>query len=290
MKLHLLLLIFISLSFTSVNAQYSKHKRKRSTNAGTIFFYWGNNRTFYSPSSIRFIGTDYDFTLSKVKGQDKQTRNAGDYFNPTRITLPQYNFRLGYYFVQKWAISVGVDHFNYRIKSNSEAVLNGHFGLKADSLWKGNYTDESVILDPAHFYFEHSGALNFIRIELMRSFDIWEAGRKRQFAITGNVGAGLGPVLSKSYLYFNGKQTHGSATAAGYGLGISGAIRLEFFKHVFIQGEGGFSFAHLPSIKTNISDLNQRSKQAFGFANVNLTLGILLYARPKNACDSCPKW
>jgi hypothetical protein len=206
------------------------------------------------------------------------------------MTIPQYNFRIGYYFKHKWAISVGVDHFNYVVKANSEAELNGHLDLGADSTWKGNYNQQAVTLDPSHFRYEHAGGLNFIRIEVMRSFDLLEAGKQREFALTGSLGASLGPALTTTNFYFN-KQLNSRATAlSGYGMGLSGNIRIEFFRHVFFQAEGLMGFTHLPAVRTNSTDRNMRAKQAIGFASYNISLGLMFYLNPKNACDSCPKW
>jgi hypothetical protein len=262
----LLFLFLLAVIANPADAQIRKHQRKRSTNAGTLFFYWGYNRTAYTPSTIHFIGSNYDFKLSGVRATDRQPKfGANLYLNPMNMTIPQYNFRIGYYFTEKWALSVGVDHFNYVMAHDKEVTLDGHFDMGADSLWEGNYTQESILVDPRQLHYEHSGGLNYLRVELMRSFDLLELGDRRQFAITGNVGLNIGPMLTTS-------------------------ARLEFFKHVFIQAEGGLAFAHLPGVKTRANDRNQRAKQAFGLASYNVSLGLIFYIKTKNGCDSCPHW
>lgn len=287
----LLVLFLLAVIANPADAQIRKHSRKRSTNAGSLFFYWGYNRTAYTPSSIHFLGSDYDFTLKGVKATDRQPKfGANLYLNPMNITIPQYNFRVGYYFTEKWAFSVGVDHFNYVMSHANEVTVDGHIAMSADSLWAGNYTRESKLVDPAELHYEHSGGLNYIRIELMRSFDLLELGDKRQFAITGNVGLNLGPMLTTTNFLFANEQTTRSTALSGYGIGANASARLEFFKHVFIQAEGGVAFAHLPGVKTRANDRNQRAKQAFGLASANVSLGLIFYIRAKNACDSCPHW
>ncbi len=287
----LLFIFLLALIVNPADAQIRKHQRKRSTNAGTLFFYWGYNRTAYTPSTIHFIGSDYDFTLKGVQATDRQPKfGANLYLNPVNITIPQYNFRIGYYFTEKWALSVGVDHFNYVMRHDREVTLDGHFDMTADSIWDGNYNQESVLVDPNHFHYEHSGALNYLRIELMRSFDLLELGDRRQFAITGNVGLNLGPMLTTTNFLFSNEQTNRSTALSGYGIGANASARLEFFKHVFIQAEGGLAFAHLPGVKTRPNDRNQRAKQAFGLASGNVSLGLLFYIKTKNGCDSCPHW
>lgn len=287
----LLVLFLLAVIANPADAQIRKHSRKRSTNAGSLFFYWGYNRTAYTPSGIHFLGSDYDFTLKGVKATDRQPKfGANLYLNPVNVTIPQYNFRIGYYFTQKWAFSVGVDHFNYVMSHANEVTVDGHIAMSADSLWAGNYSQESTLIDPAELHYEHSGGLNYIRIELMRSFDLLEVGDKRQFAITGNVGLNVGPMLTTTNFLFANEQTTRSTALSGYGIGANASARLEFFKHVFIQAEGGLAFAHLPGVKTRANDRNQRAKQAFGLASGNVSLGLIFYIRAKNACDSCPHW
>ncbi len=291
MHKRLFVLLLLAIIAIPANAQVRKHQRKRSTNAGTLFFYWGYNRTAYTKSNIHFIGSDYDFEMKGVKATDRQPKfGANLYLNPMNMTIPQYNFRIGYYFTEKWAISLGVDHFNYVMAPNNEVVLDGHFAMGADSLWEGNYHQESTVIDPNHFHYEHSGGLNYMRIELLRSYDIWEAGDRRQFAITGNVGLNLGPMLTTTNFRFSNEQSNRSTALSGYGIGANASVRLEFFKHLFIQGEGGLAFAHLPGVKTRLNDRNQRAKQAFGLATYNVSLGLLFYIKTKNGCDSCPHW
>lgn len=291
MHKRLFVLLLLAIIAVPANAQVRKHQRKRSTNAGTLFFYWGYNRTAYTKSNIHFIGSDYDFEMKGVKATDRQPKfGANLYLNPMNMTIPQYNFRIGYYFTEKWAFSVGVDHFNYVMAPNNEVVLDGHFGMGVDSVWQGNYQQESTVIDPNHFHYEHSGGLNYMRIELIRSYDIWEAGDRRQFAITGNVGLNLGPMLTTTNFRFANEQSNRSTALSGYGIGANASVRLEFFKHLFIQGEGGLAFAHLPGVRTRANDRNQRAKQAFGLATYNVSLGLLFYIKTKNGCDSCPHW
>ena len=49
-------------------------KKKKVTNKGKFFVYWGWNWASYTNSDIRFKGKDYDFTLSNMKAQDRQTK------------------------------------------------------------------------------------------------------------------------------------------------------------------------------------------------------------------------
>lgn len=64
---------------------------------GQFFASWGWNRSSYSKSDIYFKGEDFDFTIHDVKADDKP-KPFGIYFlSPGDLTLPQTNYRLGYF-------------------------------------------------------------------------------------------------------------------------------------------------------------------------------------------------
>jgi hypothetical protein len=92
-------LFFLLFQF-SLHSQELKHK-------GSFYFYWGYNREFYSKSDIRFTGKEYDFTLQNVHANDRQSKlDADPYLHLNQLTIPQYNYRLGYFINNK------IFHFN----------------------------------------------------------------------------------------------------------------------------------------------------------------------------------
>lgn len=288
---NLVLFLLLMCFAPGMNAQVRKHKKKNSTAAGTLFFYWGYNRSYYTHSNIRFIGPDYDFKLKDVVAYDRPDKfRASVYFNPTTITVPQYNARLGYYLRDKWAISAGVDHYKYVMADHNEVLLDGFIADGIDTTWSGNYDDEPVVTDRNKFHYENTNGVNFIRIELMRSFDLLEFGSQRQIALTGNLGAGLGPILTYNDLNFAQSHTFATSSISGYGVGINGSLRLEFFRHFFVSMESGLGFIHLTHVRTRPDDRDQFAKQKFGFSSYFATAGAIFYLRPKNGCDSCPNW
>ena len=75
----------------------SKSEKYTAHNKGKFYVYWGGNRETFSKSDIRFKGADYDFTLYDVEAHDKPKGWHVDYVNPGRMTIPQTNFRMGYF-------------------------------------------------------------------------------------------------------------------------------------------------------------------------------------------------
>lgn len=295
MKSTILALITVIISGLCASGTYaqqvSNHKKKHSTDKGTFFFYWGYNRSYYTKSDIRFVGSDYDFKLKNVTAYDRpDTFSVKNYFSPNRLTIPQYNGRLGYYFNNRWAITVGVDHYKYVMADQNHVLLDGHIGQGVDSTWSGNYNDQPVVTDRNKFHYENTNGCNFIRFELMRSFDLYELGKRRQIALTGNIGAGVGPCVTFNDLNFGGRHTIATPSLSGFALGLNGSLRLEFFKHFFVQMESGLGYVNLVHVKTRPDDRNQFARQDFCFSSYFAAAGVMLYLHPKNGCDSCPNW
>src|ERR1043165_81987 len=88
------LIIILSLSMC---AQANNKKLFTEDKKGTCYVYWGYNRDFYSRSNIHFRSPDYDFTVYKVKASDRPSSFGDVYFDPTRMSIPQYNYRFGYF-------------------------------------------------------------------------------------------------------------------------------------------------------------------------------------------------
>ena len=110
------------------------------SNKGKLYVFWGWNRTAYSKSDIRFNGNNYDFTLRNVKSIDKKTKfDLNTYFNPSKATIPQYNFRVGYFINSKYNVSIGVDHMKYVVRDLQDVKISGyiHSGSEYDGLYKG---------------------------------------------------------------------------------------------------------------------------------------------------------
>tara|TARA_B110000971_G_C20019058_1_gene505379 strand:+ start:60 stop:410 length:351 start_codon:yes stop_codon:yes gene_type:complete len=101
-------------SFSQEKNTEDVKKAEKNTNKGKFFFYWGWNRANFSVSDIHFTGDNYDFTLRNVKAKDRQTPfSFNDYLNPVNITIPQNNYRIGYFLKEHYTISLGVDHMKW---------------------------------------------------------------------------------------------------------------------------------------------------------------------------------
>jgi len=102
-----------------------------ATKRGSFYFYWGWNRAYYAPSTLRFHGNTYDFQLYDVVAVDRQSPFSPSlYFSPKKMTIPQYNFRMGYYFKNGLQFSLGVDHMKYVMLHDQRLYLQFRHTLR----------------------------------------------------------------------------------------------------------------------------------------------------------------
>ena len=287
-----LLIILIGLSgFTSI-AQHLPKKEKHSTAAGTLWGYWGYNRSAYTKSNMRFVGPGYDFTMKGAVAHDNPSPfDATVYFNPKKITIPQFNARVGYYFRDHYAISFGYDHMKYIFADRNEVNLSGEIDPEVgDTVWSGTYNGESVTTNREHFHYENSDGLNYLRFELTRSDRWFTIGQNDWFAVTTNIGVGIGSLLSFNDFTFAGRKDMRTISLSGYGLSLHAGPRFEFFRHAFIQTNVSGGFMHQLKVRTRPNDPDSYARHANGYISFETVFGFILYIRPKNGCNTCPEW
>ncbi len=80
---------------------------------GKLYFSWGYNKEWYTTNNIKInqpsLNNNYMFV--KAKGIDKPGWETGIF--DKELTIPQYNFRLGYNLNNNWAVELNFDHTKY---------------------------------------------------------------------------------------------------------------------------------------------------------------------------------
>lgn len=288
----LIVLLIVGGSF-SADAQHRRMKKKESDGAGTLWGYWGYNRTRYTNSNIRFVGPGYDFALADAKGHDEQAIvSANNYLRLSNLTVPQFNVRLGYFIRDHWSISLGYDHFKYILADDNEVYLSGEIDPGVDDVtnWSGTYDAEAIVTDRKKFHYENSDGMNFIRLELSR-IDTWvRLGNKDQFKISSNFGFSFGGILSYNDFKFAGQETKRTISMSGVGTAVHVSPRFEFFRHIFVQPTLSAGFIRQGKVKTRPNNASSYAQQSLGYGEFNTVVGFFAYIRPTNNCQSCPVW
>lgn len=245
-------------------------------NKGKFYVYWGWNHAQYTDSNIRFMGDDYDFTLDNVSAHDRQTPFGIKYINPAEMTIPQYNFRIGYFFHDNWNVSLGIDHMKYVMDQDQTVNMNGY--IRNGSDFDGDYTNASQVLDEDFLTFEHTDGLNYANIEIRRFDNLLHipiSKNKKGIDINLTEGIGGGILYPKTNTQLMGEERYDEFHLSGYGLSAMVGINFTFWDYFFIQAEMKGGYINMNDIRTT-QYKSDRAKQDFFFSQQNIVFGAII--------------
>lgn len=242
----------------------SKDSRK-----GDFYFYWGWNRDFYSKSDITFEGKDYSFVLKDVVGKDRQTEFAADtYLNPGRLTIPQTNFRIGYFISEHYNISFGFDHMKYVVQQNQTVTIDGEIdgtGTRFD----GTYDNDEIEITNDFLQFEHTDGLNYLVVDLRRVDNLFTY---KQINLSLTEGIGIGALIPRTDAELMNFRDNDYYHLSGFGVNGMVGLNITFFNTFFIQSELKGGYITMPDMRTT-DDTADKASQSFWFGQYNIVFG-----------------
>lgn len=278
---YLLILGLFLLSFGGKAQKQTIGKSKK------LYVYWGYNRTLYGNSDIHLKGPGYDYTLKDVRAKDQPEEFTADvYLNPLKFTVPQFNFRVGYYLNEKYSISLGWDHLKYVLDNQQVGVIDGVITDDArDDFSKDNsfytngyvkrYNNEQILLDQEFIKYEHTDGLNFIRASIDRN-DILFTSNKGTFELTLVSSFGIGPVLPwTDFTHLSGRRYTNRLHFSGFAFAYHSGLKLDFFNKFFVQSNIGAGYVYLPWVETKARKTDTASQQ-FGYGEWNFVAGFYI--------------
>ncbi|WP_211213956.1 hypothetical protein [Lewinella cohaerens] len=269
MKLNLLIIVLLLIGSQFGYGQESKGYRDHHTRKGDFYFYWGWNSSRYTTSDIHFSGTDYNITLDNVIANDRPTAfNVDPYFHPRWFTIPQYNFRIGYFLNDQYSVSLGADHMKYVMQSDQTVRISGEIS-NSGTEYDGVYDNEDIVLAEGFLEFEHTDGLNYINIEARR-IDELMTFRYLTLALTEGLGGGV--VYPRTNVTLLNNDRYDEFNVAGYGISSVLGLQLNIGRHFFIQSEIKGGFVNLPNVRTTSSSSDMAS-QSFWFGQFNVVFG-----------------
>lgn len=276
MKKNILVLAILLFSSLTVLGQQNKKfsKKNKVVNKGKFFVYWGWNWSSYTDSDIRFKGKDYDFTLSDVKAQDRPTKfSVNNYFNPGNITIPQNNYRIGYFFKENYTISIGVDHMKYVVNNDQNVTINGNINI-GNAKYDGTYNNQNIQLTEDFLRFEHTDGLNYVNVEVKRfdNIDHWFGLDLKNLQINLTEGIGVGGLYPRTDTSLLGKERHDNFHLSGWGISVGAGLNITFLKHFYIQSDYKIGYINMPDIKTSLNSADSASQSFYFFEN-NILIG-----------------
>jgi hypothetical protein len=277
-KLLFLILLLSSIIFNSIAQEKKPYSRK-----GEYYFFWGYNRSEYAKSDITFKGIGYDFTLKDVEAHDLPIPfSVNEYVDITRLSIPQYNFRVGYFFKDHWAVSFGSDHMKYVMVNEQMSTLTGHISAQVSSpaidvqainpAYVGDFNNQPFKINKDFLTYEHTDGFNYVHFELDRYDRLWKAQNNVQ-GVDWLVGVGAGTLIPRtdSYLFKVGKNNH--FNFAGYGFSAKTGLRFDISRRLFFQTDVMGGFVRMTNVHTTGRDDLDYAQQSIWFGQFYGALG-----------------
>lgn len=241
-------------------AQVKKHHRQ-----GKIYFSWGYNMEWFTKSNVHVsqpeIGNNY--TFENITGNDHPGWN--DDFLNRPITIPQYNYRMGYIFdrLKGLGFEINFDHTKF-IFADQNAKIQGTLNHRP--------VDSTIAFNSNNgfYYFLNNGA-NFLLLNLVKRWHIFQlSNQKLLIDLLGK--GGIGPVIPHVENSFFGHPNNEHFQLGGWNIGGEAALRITGFKYIYLEYSNKLDYARYSGLKI----YDGTAKQAFGTYEMVLSLGLTL--------------
>jgi hypothetical protein len=251
---------------------YTQAQSKQKHRKHEIYFSWGYNTEWYTQSSLHIAQPELgnDFTFENIKAHDHRGWD-GQLFTKA-LSIPQYNYRLGYVFNEKkgLAFEINFDHTKYIFADNQmvhiKGTMNNAKGYDGYVLFKEN---DAPGADSSSYYFLNNGA-NFLLFNIVKRWRLI-AGKNGNVQIDGLAKAGIGPVIPHvQNKFFDQPANDEHFQVGGWNIGVEGALRATFFKYVYLEYTNKFDYARYSGLRI----YKGTAKQAFGTYEMVLNLGL----------------
>ena len=234
-----------------------------------MYIQWGYNTENYTHSNIHFrMSNGNNFELHEAKAHDRG--GYGDIFTePTQITIPQYNYRVGFYLNDKFTkfIEINFDHAKYIVNDGQTVHVTGMI----DKV----HVDGDSILNPKTFlHYEHTDGANWLHINYaeQKSLSLNKAKTRNLLTLIYKAGAGIN--IPRTDFTWRGDRLNNDFHIAGYNFGVEGGLRFYMSKKLFLEGTAKTGYVKYVNalIDTKTSKGN-RASQDFEYLEEIVTLG-----------------
>lgn len=251
-------LLFVSaLLFTHISSAQSSNNSPK----GTLYASWGYNKEWYTQSHIHIrqeaLGNDY--TFKNVWAKDKPGWNTKSIFKQA-ISIPQYNYRLGYWFDDNWAFEINFDHTKYQVVQEQLLHVQGNMNF---------LPVDTYMLNNGNLRWQLNNGANFFLFNLVRRYPI-KPLQWRNFNSMLLLKGGLGFMVPHVENTIFGKNNQKGFQFGGWDIGFEAALRLTFFKYAYLEYCNKLVYARYSGLKVD----QGTARQAFGCYEMILNLGV----------------
>ena len=272
----IIILLFV---FQNTKAQDTLPQNYTAKNKGKFYLYWGGNRGYFSKSDINFFGQNYNFTLKNVVAQDRPSGFHINYINPAKMTIPQTNFRIGYFINDKYSITIGYEHMKYVVVLFQNVKIDGYINVtdpdNSPNKYNGVYNDNDIFMNDDFVELEHTDGLNYVNFDVTRHDDVtkwignWNTDK---FQIQLFQGIGAGVVIPRTNATILNNDNYDKFNLAGVGVSAKTGLSLTFFKYFQINSDIKAGYINMYNVKTTHNSADG-AKHSFWFLQTMLAVG-----------------
>lgn len=194
---------------------------------GSFYFSWGYNTELYTPSNIHVKQPELnnDYTFNNIAGHDKI---GWDKLLQNQLTIPQYNYRIGYFFNEKQdlAFELNFDHTKFVVAQGQSARVSGKIN--------GRTVDTMIHIGYNTLEYQLNNGANFFLFNIVKKVNLYDASDgKINICALGKFG--VGPLVPHVQNRIFGNDNVPHFQLGGWNTGVETTIKATFHKHVYLE-------------------------------------------------------
>jgi hypothetical protein len=250
--------LFLGLAFSlNTFAQNTNYVGQK----GQLYFSWGYNKEWYTKSNIhiRQEGLGNNYTFRNVIGKDKPGWDDKSIFKQA-ISIPQYNYRLGYWFKDDWAFEINFDHTKFQVEQEQLLQAKG----------KMNFLPiDTQFINRGNLKWQLNNGANFFLFNIVRRYQVPRMQYKN-FNISLLMKGGIGFVIPHVENTILGNSNDKGFQFGGWDIGLEAALRFTFFKYAYLEYCNKAVYARYSNLKI----YEGTARQAFGCYEMIANIGV----------------
>ena len=235
-----------------------------------MYLQWGYNTEWYTKSNIHFkLANGSNFILHNVKANDKPDLE-GIYEKPFEISIPQYNYRIGFYLNHNKtrAIEINFDHTKYVVTDGQKVKVTGTIeGIPV--------MGDSVLNRNTFLHFEHTDGANFLHFNYVwkKPLLFQKKQQLHRLDLMAKLGAGIN--IPRTDITWKGDRLNNKFHIAGYNISTEVGLQYYFSKRFFLEGTAKTGFVKYTNALANTNQFkNSFAKHSFGYIEL---IGLIGY-------------
>jgi hypothetical protein len=248
---------FLAAGFFTANAQTPDYVGRK----GQLYLSWGYNKEWYTLSNIHVrqesLGNDY--TFKNVIGKDKPGWNDKSIFKQP-VSIPQYNYRLGYWFKNNWAIEINFDHTKYQVDQQQLLHIEGKMNFQAV---------DTYVINRGNLMWQLNNGANFFLFNIVHRIQVPKMQYKH-FNVSLLMKGGIGFMVPHVENTILGNNNKPGFQFGGWDVGVEAALRFTFFKYAYLEYCNKAVYARYSNLKI----YEGQARQAFGCYEMIANIGV----------------